>query len=410
MKTEHSWRRISAWCLYDFANSSYSAVIASAIFPVYFANYIVGNEKGLGDLWWGRAISLSMLFVVLSSPFMGYVADSKGKKRELLTIYTFVCILAVASMSFLKPGYILFGFFTILIANTAMEAGLVFYNAFIPYIVGKELYGRISAYGFGVGYMGSILSLLFALYLVSKGKYELIWPMVAVFYTTFALPCLYMMPSGKNSAADYNRRSLKAHFIGLFLEFKQVLTDKNARLFLAAYFLYEDGINTVIIFASIFAATTLGFKYQELVVLYVLVQTTAFIGSFMVARQLDNKGPKVVLIVTLIMWSFITLSCVWVKSKTYFWILAILSGLGLGSAQAASRTMFLGYVPSSKEGQYFGIYAMVGKSSAIVGPFLFGQVSYLFGSQRPAAAVIFLMFVLGLFLLLPVRQGQIHSR
>lgn len=409
MGKKHSWRRISAWCLYDFANSSYSAVIASAIFPVYFANYIVGNEKGLGDLWWGRAISLSMLFVVLSSPFMGYVADIRGKKKELLSLYTFVCIMSVASMSFLQPGYLLWGFFTVVVANFAMEAALVFYNAFIPYIIPKELYGRVSAYGFGVGYMGSIISLLLALYLVSRGEYGLIWPMVALFYAIFAIPCLYLMPPETYSEEKSTNRSLKAHLSELFLEFKRILTDKNARLFLAAYFLYEDGINTVIIFASIFAATTLGFKYEELVVLYVLVQTTAFIGSFMVAKQLDKKGPKVVLALTLLMWALVTFACVWVESKTHFWGLAILSGLGLGSTQAASRALFLSYVPSAKEAQYFGVYAMVGKSSAIIGPFLFGQVSYLFGSQRPAVAVISFLFVFGLFLLLPVRQGRIHS-
>lgn len=402
MKGEGLWKRVVAWCLYDFANSSYSAVIASAIFPVYFTTHIVGNERGEGDLWWGRAISISMLFVLVTSPFMGHLADKKGLKRRFLILYTLACVISVALMAVLRKGDALLGFVLIVIANAGMEGALVFYNAFMPDLVSKEFYGRVSAWGFGIGYVGSIVSLLIALYLVGRNMYPMIWLAVALFFLIFAMPSFFFMPSTRadfltcNSKDTLNMLTFKT-LIG------EILKNKNTRRFLVSYLLYEDGINTVIIFASIFAATSLGFQYNELIALYLLVQTTAFLGSFFVAKRLDTSGPKQVLVAMLVLWILVTFFCTWIESKGIFWSISCLAGLGLGSIQAASRAMFLSLVPSKKEGLYFGIYSLAGKSSAVIGPFLFGEVSHLFGSQRPAVFMVFLIFVLGLWVLWPVR-------
>ncbi|PIP71303.1 MAG: hypothetical protein COW90_00755 [Nitrospirae bacterium CG22_combo_CG10-13_8_21_14_all_44_11] len=174
-------KQVLSWCLFDFANSSYSAVISAVIFPVYFANYIVGNESGLGDLWWGRAVSLSMAVVVLTSPILGGIADFSGIRKRLLLIYTLLCVSAVASFSMIQKGMVIEGFLFAVLANIGMEGGFAFYNSFLPEIAEKEYQGRISAWGYAVGYAGSILSLLIALPLVSKGYFDLTWLMAAVF-------------------------------------------------------------------------------------------------------------------------------------------------------------------------------------------------------------------------------------
>ncbi len=340
-----------------------------------------------------------MLFVLLTSPITGFIADKEGKNRSFLTTYTMVCVLAVAMFSLLEKGDVIPAFFLVFLANSAMEGALVFYNAFMPKIVPREFQGRLSAWGFGVGYLGSILSLLMALYLLKREVYGLIWPMVSLFFLIFSLPCLFLMPSQMENSTEKDKRSLRAHIQGLILQLREVFKKKGLRRFLLSYLLYEEGINTTIVFASIFASTSLGFRYNELVLLYLFVQLTALLGSFLVAGSLDKRGPKGVLIMTLSLWSSISFLCIWVDKKFLFWILAILSGLGLGSAQASSRAMFLKFVPNKMEGQYFGVYSMVGKSSAILGPLLFGEVSHLFGSQRPAVFVVFLMFLSGLLLL-----------
>jgi len=156
-------KQILSWCLFDFANSSYSAVIAAVVFQVFYINRIVGNESGRGDLWWGAAISTSMLAVALSSPFLGGIADHAGLRKRMLGVYTSICIIAVACFPLLRPGEALLGFVLIVLANIGMEGGLVFYNSFLPRIAPADHHGRVSGWGFGVGYAGSILSLLIAL-------------------------------------------------------------------------------------------------------------------------------------------------------------------------------------------------------------------------------------------------------
>ena len=187
-------KKIFVWTLFDFANSSYSAVIAAVVFPVYYTNVIVGNAAGLGDLWWGRAISLSMAIVAFSSPFLGGIADIGGLRKRFLFYYTALSVIAVASLSILGKGMIIEGFLLIVIANLGMEGGLVFYNSFLPRIAPHEYQGRVSAWGFMVGYAGSIMSLLLALPLVQNGYFRATWLMVAVFFAVCSIPAFLFLP------------------------------------------------------------------------------------------------------------------------------------------------------------------------------------------------------------------------
>ena len=141
-------KHILSWVFFDFANSSYSAVIASVIFPVYYVQTVVGNETGIGDIWWGRAISLSMVFVALTSPFMGGIADYGGGRKRFLFIYTALSIGSVFSLSFIGKGMFFEGFLLIMAANIGMEGGLVFYNSFLPSIAPKQYHGRVSSWGY----------------------------------------------------------------------------------------------------------------------------------------------------------------------------------------------------------------------------------------------------------------------
>ena len=175
-------KHIISWTLFDFANSSYSAVIAAVVFPVYYATAIVGNDAGLGDLWWGRAVSVSMAIVALSSPFLGGIADYGGIRKRFLFIYTVMSIAAIASLSILRQGMIIEGFLLVVIANIGMEGGLVFYNSFLPRIAPRAYQGRVSAWGFGVGYAGSIIALLLALPFVRSNQFEATWLMIALFF------------------------------------------------------------------------------------------------------------------------------------------------------------------------------------------------------------------------------------
>ncbi len=397
-------RRILSWCLFDFANSSYSAVIAAVIFPVFYATQIVGNGTGAGDLWWGRAISVSMAVVALTSPFLGGMADYSRIRKRLLFLYTLVCVGAVASLSFIQKGMALEGFILIVLANIGMEGGLVFYNSFLPEITPPDRRGRVSAWGFGIGYLGSIISLVLALILIKKGLIGWVWPMVAVFFGLFSLPALRYLPrdEGRGNVLGAARDGLRYTWGTL----KRILAQRDQRRFLLAYLIYEDGVNTVIVFSSIFASTTLGFGPQELIGLYLTVQVTALLGAFAMARPIDSWGPKRVVVLSLILWVCVSVAAFFIQGKIPFFIVASIAGLGLGTVQAATRAFYTRFIPPGQESEYFGVYSLVGKSSAILGPLLFGYLSTTLQSQRPAVLSVALFFILGLALIRGVRGGE----
>lgn len=397
-------RQIVSWCLFDFANSSYSAVIAAVVFPVYYTGYIVGNETGLGDLWWGRAVSLSMAVIAISSPFIGGIADFGGYRKRLLFFYSTLCVSMVASFSFLQKGMAIEGFLLIVLANIGMEGGLVFYNSFLPEIAGKAYQGRVSAWGFGVGYAGSILSLMAALPLVSKGYYDGAWIMVALFFIVFSIPAFLFLPPDSKRGYGF----LKAAFEGFryaWDTFRKIWAEREARKFFLAYLIYEDGVNTVIVFSSVFAATTLHFTSKELIGLYLIVQVTALIGAFLMAKPIDSWGPRRVVTCSLVLWTAVSVAAFFIHSKDDFWMLACIAGLGLGTVQAATRAFFTRFIPPGCESEYFGIYSTVGKTSAIIGPLVFGYLSSTTGSQRPAVLSVALFFIAGLVLIRFVKGG-----
>jgi len=373
-------KKIFSWCLFDFANSSYSAVIASVIFPIYYTAKIVGDSSGLGDLWWGRAVSLSMLIVALTSPLLGGIADFSGIRKRMLFVFVSICVVCVASLSTLKEGQIIRGFMLFVLANIAMEWSVIFYNSFLPVITPTNYLGRVSSWGFGIGYLGSIVSLLIGLYLVQKGHYGLVWISVSLFFFIFSLPVFFMMP--KDERKEHFFQSAIKGMRYIIDNFKRLWMVGPVRVFLIAYFLYIDGVNTVIVFSSIYASVTVGFSANELVLLFIFVQFTAFMGSFVFARFTDIWGPRRVIELSLVLWSAVSSGAFFVDSKRDFFILASLAGVGLGTIQASSRAYFSKFIPYGKQSEYFGVYSMVGKSSSILGPFLFGVISSLTGSQR----------------------------
>jgi UMF1 family MFS transporter len=398
-------KQIISWCLFDFANSSYSAVIAAVIFPVYYANVVVGNEAGTGDLWWGRAISLSMLIVALSSPFLGGIADYAALRKRLLAVYTLTCVTSVAGFSFLRPGEISFGLFLIILANIGMEGGLVFYNSFLPRIAPPDRQGRVSGWGFGIGYSGSILSLLIALPLAKAGRFELIWLMTAAFFAVFSVPALLFLPPDRPARDLTALQAGTRGFRNAWSTLREIWRQREIRKFLIAYLIYEDGVNTVIVFSSLLAAVTFGFSQGELIGLYLVVQVTALAGAFLLSKPTDTMGPKRIVMASLLLWSLVAVTAYFVRTKSGFWPVACIAGLGLGSVQAGTRAFYTQFVSREKEAEYFGVYSLVGKSSAVLGPLLFGQVSAVFGSQRPAILSVAVFFIVGLLLLSRVKGG-----
>ena len=397
-------KAIAAWCFYDFANSVYPAVITATIFGVYFAGTIVGNEAGLGDLWWGRVISVSMMVVAVTSPLLGSVADNAGVRKKFLFAYTYLTIACVALFTTIEPGMILWGFLLATLANIGFEGALVYYNAYLPDIAPPDRRGFISGLGFGVGYAGSGAGLLMVLPLVAREQLPLIWLAVAGFFALFSLPAFLALPTDSPG-----RRTMAQAAIEGVTGFRRILSDvlrqPNLRRFLLAFFVYIDGVNTTIYFAGIYAATTLGFSRTELIYLFLTVQMAALVGVLALARPTDIWGPKRVITLTLVLWTVIVTAAYFVDQKSTFFVIAFLAGTGLGAVQSASRALMASLVPEGKEGEMFGFYALCGKSSSVVGPLVFGGISRaLGGNQRVAILSVAAFFLVGLVLLQRVRK------
>ena len=406
-------RTIVAWTLYDFANSAFSAIVYATVFPAYYANTVVGNADGRGDFWWGLAVSVSMAVVALTSPFLGGIGDHAGIRKPLLIGFTLLSVAATALLATVQPGMVLWGFALAVIGIVAFEAAFVYYNSYLPRIAPIEQLGRVSAAGFAVGYAGSITAFLAAWPFAAAQAYWGCFLAAAALFGLFSIPAFVVLPADTRHPMTLHESVLRGWHTTL-ATLREIVTSparRAMRRFLLAYLIYEDGVNTVIAFAGVFAAKTLGFAMTEIIALFIVIQITALAGSAFWARPTDRRGPKFVVGVTLIQWTAVTVTAYFVEVSWHFWIVAILAGTGLGAIQAASRTFMATLVPAGREAEFFGFYALVGKSGAILGPFVFGLTSTLLGgNQRVAIVTVGLFFVAGLLLLRRVPAGGPTSK
>jgi UMF1 family MFS transporter len=300
---------------------------------------------------------------------------------------------------------ILYGFVLSFVANVGFEGSLLFYNAYLPEIAPRAYQGRVSGWGFGTGYAGSFLALLCALPLVSAGRYDQAFLLVAAAYLVFIVPAWIWLPAQRRSTLGFVAAAAEG-VRGTWRTFRDILKIRPLRRFLLAYFLFEDGVNTVIFFSSIFAKTTLGFPMPDLIKLFLLVQASALVGAFLWARPTDRWGPKRVLMIMLVQWVLVIVAGYLVRTPTQFFVIAAVAGTGLGPVQAAARTFMSTLIPHGREGEFFGFYTLCGKSASVLGPLLFGTVSYATGgNQRLALLSILPLFVLGGLMLGGVRAG-----
>lgn len=398
-------KQVGAWALFDFANSVYPAVITTVVFNYYFIQVVVGNQDGSGDWWWGRSVALSALIVAASSPLLGAIADRAGVRKRLMAVYVAVCVSGVLLFTTIEPGMVLYGAALFVLANVGFEGALVFYNAYLPDIVPPEKQGWVSGLGFGVGYAGSAIGLLLAIPL-AQDHTDLVWVMVAAFFVLFSIPTFLFLP--RDEPGEMTVGQAAAWGLSSFREIVgEVLREKDIRRFLLAFFFYIDGVLTAIVMAMSLATTTFGFTQKEGIYLFLTLQFAALLGAFALARPTDRYGPKKVLTGVLILWAAAALSIYFVQSKPAFFVLAIGAGLGLGSAQAASRTFMASLIPDGKEAEMFGFYTLCGKSSSIMGPMIFGYVAVATGgNQRLAVMAISVLFIVGIFLLQRVRDPK----
>jgi UMF1 family MFS transporter len=421
-------RKIFVWTLFDFANTSYSIVIVTFLFAVYFKDTIAKGES-IGDLYWSLGVSISMIITAIISPILGAIADHSAGKKRFLLFFTLLCIIACASLYFTGEGTIALAIILFILANIGFEAGLVFYDAFLPEITEPKNYGRVSGYGYAMGYVGALVTLGLAFPFIQNEMIKETFPLTALFFFLFSIPMFILIKDSRKT------KTVDESFVKIgFGRVKYTLTHlkqyKNLSLFLLAFFFYIDGVNTVIFFSGNYAQTTLNFSFIELAIFFVIVQSTAILGATVFGIIADSIGQKKTIIITLFIWIVtIILAFATSNSEYYliklgasifnseladvqrnsFYIIGLLAGSVMGATQSTSRSLMSKLIPSDKKTEFFGFYSFFGKSSAILGPLVFGLVSFLTDSQPIAILSVSGFFVIGLILLFKVEDPAVES-
>ena len=398
-------KTIFVWTLFDFANTSFSIVVVTFLYAVYFKKTIAGGEP-IGDLYWSIGTSVAMIITAIISPILGAIADHSAGKKRFLLFFTALCIIATASLFLIGPGEIFWGIFVFVLANIGFEAGLVFYDAFLPEITAPKHYGRVSGYGFGMGYLGSLATLAIVYPFIESSLIRETFPVAALFFLIFSVP-LFLYLKDTRRKVERTKSFAAIGFERVWTTLTNLKHYKNLAIFLLAFFFYIEGVNTVIFFSGNYASTTLGFTEMELLVFFLTVQTTAIVGSILLGIAADKIGQKRTIVISLFMWLATITLAYFVYDTTGFYIVGLIAGAAMGSCQSASRSLMSKLTPPEKKTEFFGFYSFFGKSSAVIGPLVFGLVSFLSGDQRIAIISIAFFFIVGLLILTKVKDPQI---
>jgi len=390
------------WSLFDFANSSYATIIVAFVFAVYFKT-VISSGKPISDFYWSLGINISMITTAIINPIFGAIADRSSTKKKFLAFFSALCIIGTALMYYTGEGTIALALILFILSNIGFQAGMTFYDAFIPEMVGEKYYNKVSGIGYAVGYIGSLLSVVLVFPL--KDNPNLLFVVTAFIFTIFSLPLFLFLKEEKIQHEKPIEGYIRFGIEKVSSTIKNIKSYNNLKNFLLSFFFYIDAVNTIIFFAGIYASTTLGFSITELAMFFIIVQITAMIGSFLFGFIGDNIGILRSIVITLIFWCLITIFVFITNDKNSFFIIGGFAGLFLGSTQALSRTMMSKLVPFKSKTEFFGFYALLDKTSTLLGPLTFGLVSWLTGSQKFAVLSVGVFFVVGMLLLKRVKEN-----
>jgi UMF1 family MFS transporter len=422
-------REIFGWAMYDFANSAFATTILAVIFNQYFAKVVAGGEKGVyilgfqlhGASFFTFSISVSMAISAVLSPFLGAVADSSGTKKRFLMVFCYVAVLFTGLLYFVREGDYWRGAIFFIIANIGFAGGNVFYNAFLPEISTDQNIGRISGLGWALGYVGG--GLLLAINLIMLRYPEWVgYPTgyftvqdcflsVALWWLIFSLPTFLLIRDrayGKEPPSE--RGYFRSGYRRLQHTFRRIKSFRELTKFLVAFLVYNEGIETVIVMASIFGAEVLGMETNELILFFLMIQGIAFVGAMVFGFLADAFGNKRSVIMTLGIWSLIVLwafqlGIVW-DPKTEYWILGVLVAIVLGGSQAASRSLQGLFTPDANSAEFFGFFAVSGKFASIFGPLIYGILIAITGSVQSGVLSVLIFFVVGMVILWTVDEKK----
>jgi len=425
---------IRGWVTYDWANSAYATTILAAVLPAYFASEVVGDEgvEFLGRLWtgqdlWAVAVGFGPLIMFLATPILGAIADYSASKRRFLTVFATWGSVFTSLLFFATSGDVVLTLGLFLLAHLGFVGANVFYDAFLPDLTTDDTIDMVSSRGFAWGYIGGGIHLLLALALIQGADADLI-PIdpilatrialgsVGIWWLAFSVKALREIPETGHSSVlpgQPNPRWSEYVRIGFSRTIKttrRVVRDRPLLVFVVAFILFNDGVQTTIALASIYATETLELGITIVIVAVLLVQFVAFFGAMAFGRYAVRVGTKQALLTSIMIWALVSAAAFFlpVGAAAPFLALAILIGFVLGGTQALSRSLYGSMIPEEQSAEFYGFFSVFSKFSAIWGPWIFALVRQTTGSARWAILSVALFFISGglLFRTVDIEQAR----
>ena len=405
-------RELWAWAMYDFANSGYTTVVITALFNAYFVAVVAGNAPW-ATFAWTAALSVSYMLIVLSAPLIGAYADLHAVKKKLLAITTVGCVLFTALLSFAQPDTLWLTIVCVIVSNFFFGSGENLIAAFLPELSKTRAMGRISGWGWSLGYIGGLvtlgLCLMYVTWAEAQGQTANQFVPVTMLITAgiFALASIptFLLLRERATPKMIEYRTNEGVAISMaWLRVRQTMHNlrkfADLRRFLLCSLFYQAGIQAVITLTAVYANQAMNFSIQQTLLLVLVVNLTAAVGAFLFGHVQDRIGHVRTIALTLAGW-IVTILLAWAaREPTLFWVAANVAGLCLGASQSASRALVGVLAPPSRAAEFFGLWGLAVKLASVAGPLTYGASTWLTGgNHRQSLLVTGSYFVIGLALL-----------
>lgn len=365
----------TAWYLYDFGNSAYAAVVLLAIYSAYFKDGVVGGAEG--SRLWGIAVAIAMLVSACISPVLGAIADRLAVKKRMLAIFTTISIAFTGCLFFVGKGDVWTGMLFFILAEIGYRAAQVYYDALLPEIAPRSQFGRVSGRGWAIGSLGGILCLGIVLPMVvlvgDNFVLRLTMVVTALWYLVFSLPLfLFVEEKARPTPLAPGESIWTIGFRQLWSTVRRLREHREYVKFMIAFILFNDGVMIALDFAAIIGAVLYGFAQEQLIVLIILVQLTNVAGAYAFGYMSDMMSAKSALGLSLVVMIGAVLWLAVNGDPAMFCVICSVAGFAIAGLQSVSRSMVAKLVPAGRAGEFYGLFAVAGRSSSVVGPALFG--------------------------------------
>ena len=411
-------RELLGWAMYDFANSGYTTVVITAVFAAYFVGGVAGGASW-ATLAWTVGLSISYAIVMVTMPGLGAWADRHAAKKRLLLMVTGACVVSTAALALVGPGQVALGLLLLVVSNTFYSYGESLTAAFLPELAKPQAMGRVSGWGWGLGYVGGMLTLglCLAYVLAAQGRQEPASSFVPVtmlitagmYGAAASFTFLWMREHSRPQPRSTHGQGFAASLVQLRQSWRDSKHYPDFRQLMACAVAYQAGVAVAISLAAIYAEQVVGFAPQETMVLIFVLNIAAFVGAMVFGHVQDGLGHKRALGWTIVGWIITCLLAAASTTKGMFWVAAAIAGIFLGSSQSAGRAMAGMMVPPARLAEFFGLWGFAIRLASIVGPLSYGLITWITGGNHRLAIVsTALLFLLGLVLLKPVDVQRGH--